>query len=192
MDLKWLRSEFISIHNRWYQHVCCDCQEYEVGSNRLVLRKIRTKSKLGKISEWKILLGEPDKKAFNPGKDLIAMSASNPVFLQQDSPTHFQWRIRNIPYDKSVYRLSIDNKRHQIVLRTTNRKYFKRIDVASIKALGLTLSDDKSVLAYTHSNNTLVITYKKPPQVIQAEMDYAQKRLRNASGGKEEPECKQQ
>uniref|UniRef100_A0A7S2U4T5 Protein DPCD n=1 Tax=Lotharella oceanica TaxID=641309 RepID=A0A7S2U4T5_9EUKA len=155
-------------------------EEYDVSSNRLVLRKMRNKSALGKLSEWRVVLGEPEKKAFNPRSDLIASSTKNPVFIQQDTPTHFMWRIRNIPYERSVYRLTIDSDRQQIVLRTTNKKYFKRISVPQLQSVGDKLSSDPSLLTYTHDNDTLIIQYKKSPKVIQAEADYAKKRARDA------------
>eukprot|EP00471_Norrisiella_sphaerica_P005610 CAMPEP_0184489470 /NCGR_PEP_ID=MMETSP0113_2-20130426/15525_1 /TAXON_ID=91329 /ORGANISM="Norrisiella sphaerica, Strain BC52" /LENGTH=86 /DNA_ID=CAMNT_0026872901 /DNA_START=130 /DNA_END=387 /DNA_ORIENTATION=- len=66
-------------------------EEYEVSSNRLVVRKVRSKSSLGKLSDWQILVGEPEKKEFNPNRDLIASSSKNPEFVLQDTPTHFQW-----------------------------------------------------------------------------------------------------
>jgi len=155
-------------------------EEYEIGSNRLVLRKVRSKSTLGKISNWRVLVGEPEKQAFDPRKDMISSSSKNPEFLNQDTPTHFQWRVRNIPYEKSVYMLSIDHKRQQIVLRTSNKKYFKRINVPSLTSLGLKLTDDPGVLTYTHSSNTLIIQYKKPAKVVEAEVEYAKKRAAEA------------
>eukprot|EP00467_Chlorarachnion_reptans_P016672 CAMPEP_0114519642 /NCGR_PEP_ID=MMETSP0109-20121206/19125_1 /TAXON_ID=29199 /ORGANISM="Chlorarachnion reptans, Strain CCCM449" /LENGTH=188 /DNA_ID=CAMNT_0001700421 /DNA_START=179 /DNA_END=745 /DNA_ORIENTATION=- len=168
-------------------------EEYDIASARLVLRKIRSKSKLGKLSDWKVLLGEAEVKNFDPGRDLIASSNKNPQFIQQDTRTHFQWRIRNIPYDRSVYQLSIDHNRQQIVLRTTNKKYFKRIDVPSMKALGIKLSDKP--LSYTHSNETLILQYKKPQKVIEAEIDNSKSEV--ASTGDKptkegSSECKQQ
>mmetsp|Transcript_15800 Transcript_15800/g.23807 ORF Transcript_15800/g.23807 Transcript_15800/m.23807 type:complete len:201 (+) Transcript_15800:2602-3204(+) len=167
-------------------------EEFDIASKRLVLRKIRWKSKLGKLSNWKLLIGEPEKKLFNPMKDLIAKSNSNPEFIQQDTQTHFQWRIRNLPYDKSVYQLSIDKNRQQIVLRTTNKKYFKRICVPSMKSCGEKLQDNPNILSYTHANNTLIIQYKKPEKVRKAEAAYAQKRAKAGSETKQDENCKQQ
>jgi len=172
-------------------------EEYDLACSRLVVRKVRSKSALGKLSDWTFLLGEAEKKAFNPRRDMISANSRNPEFIQQDTATHFQWRIRNIPYDRSVYRISIDQNKQQIVLRTTNKKYFKRINVPSMTALGEKLCDDQNVLTYTHSNNTLIIQYKKPKKVIQTEVQYAQARAKaaeNASGGKsdETPDCKTQ
>uniref|UniRef100_A0A7S3YGL9 Protein DPCD n=2 Tax=Lotharella globosa TaxID=91324 RepID=A0A7S3YGL9_9EUKA len=90
------------------------------------------------------------------------------------------WRIRNIPYERSVYRLTIDSDRQQIVLRTTNKKYFKRISIPQLQAVGEKLSADPSLLTYTHDNNTLIIQYKKSSKVIQVEAEYAKKRARDA------------
>jgi len=36
-----------------------------------------------------------------------------------------QWRVRNLPYPKEVYEISVDQEKNQVVIRTTNKKYFK-------------------------------------------------------------------
>lgn len=185
-------------HYFWRARLCIchrQVEEFDAVSDKLMLRKVRSKSTLGKLSEWRTVVGEPDSKAFNPDRQLIARSTSNPVFLRQDSPSHFQWRVRNIPYERSVYRLSIDPKRQQIVLRTTNKKYFKRIDVPEMKALDMKLRDDPQVLTYTHQSNTLVIQYKKPKAILQAEAQYRQERANvpaKPTGKEGDVDCKQQ
>lgn len=54
-----------------------------------------------------------------------------------------------------------------MVLRTVNKKYYKRFDIPDIKRLGMKL--DESCLAWKYQNNTVLIFYDKPREVIQAE-----------------------
>jgi hypothetical protein len=36
-----------------------------------------------------------------------------------------QWRVRNVPYPIDTYLITADVETHEIVIRTTNKKYFK-------------------------------------------------------------------
>jgi len=38
----------------------------------------------------------------------------------------FQWRVRNLPYPESTYNITIDPTDNKFVIRTTNKKYYKR------------------------------------------------------------------
>ena len=129
---------------------------------------------------------------------MMASQNKNPVFVAQDKPKQFVWRIRNLPYPKDTYALTVDEEKQQLVLRTTNKKYFKRFDVPALKRLGLAL--DPRLIGCDHKNSTLVVTYEKPPQVLEVEAGQRASRVKKASGGGggggggggEAPECKQQ
>ena len=45
-----------------------------------------------------------------------------PLFVRQDIATHFQFRIRNLPYDYDNYIVEIDEPTQEIVLKTKNKK----------------------------------------------------------------------
>lgn len=45
-----------------------------------------------------------------------------PLFVRIDTPTHFQFRIRNLPYDYENYILEIEDATQEIVLKTKNKK----------------------------------------------------------------------
>eukprot|EP00051_Salpingoeca_urceolata_P008395 m.105645 g.105645 ORF g.105645 m.105645 type:complete len:128 (-) comp15731_c0_seq3:77-460(-) len=92
---------------------------------------------------------------------------TQPVFLRQDTPKEFQWRVRNMPYALDVYSVTVDSEKQQLVLRTTNKKYFKRFSVPDMERLGIELDQDAVSLA--HANNTLIISYQKPPAVLALE-----------------------
>ena len=112
------------------------------------------------------MIGQEDAK-FDPESDSIKLSTSKPIFMRKDSPTRFEWRIRNLPYPKEVYSVSIDHDRQQIVLRTSNKKYFKRIDIPELKELGLEIQEES--ISWKYSNSTLLIAYIKPQEVLDLE-----------------------
>ena len=53
------------------------------------------------------------------------------------------------------------------MLKTSNKKYYKRIDIPDMKRCGLEL--EESEIAWKYQNNTVIISYDKPQQVIDME-----------------------
>ena len=53
-------------------------------------------------------------------------------------------------------------------MKTTNKKYYKRIDVPDLKRAG-DIKLDESELAWKYQNNTVIISYDKPAKVIEME-----------------------
>jgi hypothetical protein len=147
-------------------------EEYDEKTDVLLLRKSRKPTTLGGEGEWVFEVGQAPEKAFDPHSDMMRASSSNPIFLRKDTPEHFQWRIRNLSYPANVYSVSIDHEKQQIVVRTTNKKYFKRIDVVDLGRLGLKLKDES--LSWKHQHNTLIISYARPLEVAKAEQEKLQ------------------
>jgi hypothetical protein len=56
---------------------------------------------------------------------------------------------------QETYLLAIDDEKQQIVVRTTNKKYFKRLEVPMMRRQSLPLHP--AFLSFDHSMNTLVI-----------------------------------
>ena len=168
-------------------------EEYELQTDELIVRKRRGKTVLGKEEEWVFEVGEPPARVTIEG-DLMRVSSSNPVFVRKDRPHAFEWRIRNLPYPKATYSVSLDAEPQQIVVRTTNKKYFKRITIDDLARSKIAL--DESLLSWSYENNTLVISYKKPPVVLKAEQEAKVARLQapeqKPAPDSENPECKQQ
>lgn len=144
-------------------------EEFDERTDVLLLRKSRKPKKLGGETEWVYEVGQAQEKAFDPHSDLMKVSNSNPIFLRKDTPEHFQWRIRNLAYAADVYSVTIDHERQQVVVRTTNKKYFKRIDVEDLARLGMQLKDES--LSWKHQHNTLIISYTRPIEVVKAEQE---------------------
>ena len=105
------------------------------------------------------------------------------------------WRIRNLPYPASVYSVTIDG--NQIVVRTSNKKYFKRIRIPDLDNIKCELTPTR--LSWSHRNNTLVIKYEKPPELLEQEEAARSERAHmtideqgNVSTSESPGECKQQ
>jgi len=170
-------------------------EEYHLQTDELLVRKRRSKTVLGALGEWVFEVGEPPARTTIEG-DMLRVSASNPVLARKDRPHAFEWRVRNLPYPKPTYSVSIDKEQNQIVVRTANKKYFKRIDVEELDRMRMPLEDGS--LSWEHENSTLIIQYKKPVQVVQKEREAKVARLTQpelqpgAEGGGDPAECKQQ
>jgi hypothetical protein len=85
--------------------------------------------------------------------------------VRQDIPTHFQFRIRNLPYDYDNYIVDIDENAQEIVLKTKNKKYYKRMNIPDLKAGGAAGKLDARFLEWKHANNTLVISVSMNPVI---------------------------
>lgn len=145
-------------------------EEYDERTDVLITRKTKRAGVLGREMQWEYEVGQAPVAAFDPHSDMLRASSSNPIFLRKDTPEHFQWRVRNLPYPADVYSVTVDHEKQQIVVRTSNKKYFKRIDVPDLRRADekLTLKDE--LLTWRHQHNTLIISYTKPQEVTAAEL----------------------
>lgn len=142
-------------------------EEFEERTDKLLMRKTRAPTFLGGEGEWVYEVGQSNEARFDPLADMIVQSPSNPICTRKDTATHFQWRIRNCAFPTDVYGVSIDHGKQQIVVRTSNKKYYKRIDVLDLKRTELKLDD--TALTWKHQHNTLIISYTKPKKVLEYE-----------------------
>jgi hypothetical protein len=71
-----------------------------------------------------------------PFFSLLSLSLS----LSLSSPLS-QFRVRNLPYAKDVYMITVDHSTQQVVVRTTNKKYFKRISITDMKRFHIPLDE---------------------------------------------------
>uniref|UniRef100_A0A7S3FBS1 Protein DPCD n=1 Tax=Haptolina ericina TaxID=156174 RepID=A0A7S3FBS1_9EUKA len=166
-------------------------EEFDLQTDELLVRKRRAKTVLGGDGEWVFEVGEPPARV-TIENDLMRPSSSNPLLVRKDRPHTFEWRVRNLPYPKPTYSVSIDSKEQQIVVRTANKKYFKRISIEDMHRAHLAL--EEAALSWEHENNTLVIQYKKPAAILQLEKEARATRLNapEQTQPEESPECKQQ
>ncbi|XP_066475230.1 protein DPCD isoform X1 [Tiliqua scincoides] len=166
-------------------------EEYDVTTNQLLVRKWREKTALGAYGNWQIEVGElplPVLAALD--RELIKESSANPVFMRKDTKNSFQWRIRNLPYPKDVYSVTVDKDQRCCVVHTTNKKYYKKFSIPDLDRFQLPLNSN--ALSFTHANNTLIITYQKPAEILAAEEELQKelKKIKAANDG--DGECKTQ
>lgn len=159
-------------------------EEYDAFTSALLVRRHRYATAVGGMGAWAYEVGAPPARrnegeggqavaaaaaatplAFDPENDLIAESSRNPALSRRDTPSHFVWQVSNLPYPKETYSVRVEKAADpagapdRIVLRTSNKKYFKRLEATDSPRL------DESALEWDWSAGTLVIAYAKPPEV---------------------------
>ena len=45
-----------------------------------------------------------------------------PIFFRKDTKTEFQWRVRNLPYPKANYEVTVDVETRNVIIKTKNKK----------------------------------------------------------------------
>uniref|UniRef100_A0A8C0K7K7 Protein DPCD n=1 Tax=Canis lupus dingo TaxID=286419 RepID=A0A8C0K7K7_CANLU len=134
-------------------------EEYDEKTGELLVRKWRVKSALGALGQWQIEVGEPAfLGAGSLGPEFIKENNANPIFMRKDTKMSFQWRIRNLPYPKDVYSVCVDQKERCIIVRTTNKKYYKKFSIPDLDRHQLPV--DGSLLSFAHANCTLIISVR--------------------------------
>lgn len=138
-------------------------EEYNLDTNVLVRRAWKEKGKLGQDIGWSVEVGDPELKQDNLETSGIQESSNNPFIIRRITKTSLEWRIRNLPYSKDVYSVTAEDD-GTITIRTSNKKYFKKIKVPDLERIGLKPEQDR--ITFGHQYNTLIITYKKPPALL--------------------------
>ncbi|XP_076839047.1 protein DPCD [Brachyhypopomus gauderio] len=159
-------------------------EEYDINTDVLVSRRFRSKNKLGGQGQWHVEVGEISLNAMTSvDSEAIRENSSNPVFTRKDTKSSFQWRIRNIPYPVDTYNIAVEPTERCCIIRTTNKKYYKKFSIPDLNRCQLPL--ESSALSYTHANSTLIISYKKPKEILVLEQELLRelKKLKATSEG---------
>lgn len=162
--------------------------EYAVDSGALLVRKWRAASSLAVAGEglWQLEFGEEPSESSRGGSGemVVAESAAAPFLVNANLPDAWEIKVRNIFYPIETYLLSVDADAQQLVLRTTNKKYFKRISIPALWRANEVL--DEGALSMEHRASTLVIRYRKPASIVEAErreLDAVMSAARSAKDG---------
>ena len=140
-------------------------EEYGIYSEELESRRVKKIGMTGKES-WTTEIGEEIKPRSND-EFLIKENDNNPLFIRKDTPKEFQWRIRNLKGDADNFMVECDKDKQQIVIRTKNKKYYKRFNIPDLERLNIKL--DESLMKVNFVNSTLIISYTKPKEALEAE-----------------------
>ncbi|KAK7109088.1 protein DPCD-like [Littorina saxatilis] len=141
-------------------------EEFDLKTGELAVRKWRKRGTLGGQGKWEMEIGD-ESPLRNVEVEGMMESSTNPVLVRKDTKTQFQWRIRNLPYPVNNYSVTVDDEKRQLVIRTENKKYYKRFDVPDLDRMQLELRQDQISIA--HANNTLIVSYQKPREVLDME-----------------------
>lgn len=79
---------------------------------------------------------------------------TQPVVVRRITKKSLEWRIRNLPYPENIYSVTAE-KDGTITVRTSNKKYFKKLEVPDLQRIGL--KPEQENITFTHHLNTLVI-----------------------------------
>ncbi len=74
-----------------------------------------------------------------------------------------------MPYPKETYEVEVDEAKEHIVVRTTNKKYFRKWTVPALRRLGVAL--DPSLLSHQFAAGVLLVSYRKPEALRAAEAE---------------------
>ena len=142
-------------------------EEYGLYSEELESRRVKKIGMTGK-EQWTTEIGEEIKPRSND-EFLIRENDNNPLFIRKDTQKEFQWRIRNLKGDADNFMVECDKDKQQIVIRTKNKKYYKRFNIPDLERLNIKL--DENIMKVNFVNNTLVISYTKPKEALDAESE---------------------
>ena len=142
-------------------------EEYGIYSEELESRRVKKIGMTGK-EQWITEIGEEIKPRSND-EFLIRENDNNPLFIRKDTPKEFQWRIRNLKGDADNFMVECDKDKQQIVIRTKNKKYYKRFNIPDLERLNIKL--DENLMKVNFVNNTLIISYTKPKEAIESESE---------------------
>ena len=115
-------------------------EEYGIYSEELESRRVKKIGMTGK-EQWITEIGEEIKPRSND-EFLIRENDNNPLFIRKDTPKEFQWRIRNLKGDADNFMVECDKDKQQIVIRTKNKKYYKRFNIPDLERLNIKLDEN--------------------------------------------------
>lgn len=166
-------------------------EEYNVDTHVLLRRAWKMKGKLGGEGKWSVEVGDPIPDATTNTDVLdIIESKDQPTVLKRNTRVNIEWRIRNLPYPIEVYSIKANNDEKFIIISTSNKKYYKKLEILELARVGLPI--EQASINASHKYNTLIITYKKPPQLLDMDRDWYEE-LSKVKPVKDVPsECKTQ
>ncbi|KAG8244065.1 hypothetical protein J6590_094011 [Homalodisca vitripennis] len=161
-------------------------EEYSLDTGVLLRRAWKRKSKIRGAGDWEVEIGDPEPQ-FGALDDIgIKENSSAPYVTRRITKTSLEWRIRNLPYPVGTYSVTAEPDEKCLIVRTTNKKYFKKLPIPELERVNLVPVQDN--ISFSHKFNTLIIVYKKPVQVIELEQ-HVQEELKSVAALKDD-QCK--
>lgn len=150
-------------------------EEYNMETGLIKKRSWKKCRQLMGEPEWEDEIGETINQINKEGGDSknsleylqVKQSNTEPILTKRIAKKNIEWRIRNLPYSIDVYQVTADPAKRSIVVRTTNKKYYKIIPFPELDRCNLLPSQNN--ISIHHQFNTLIITYKKPEILCEME-----------------------
>ncbi|XP_057664675.1 protein DPCD [Diorhabda carinulata] len=142
-------------------------EEYNTDTGVLTRRAWRNLSNLSNEEKWDIEIGDPEPTYNSKEEHAIKESSGQPFISRRNTRTNLEWRIRNLPYPPEVYSVIVNPEEQCLVVKTSNKKYFKKIPIPDLSRLNIRL--DQTKVSFTHKFNTLIIVYQKPKELLEFE-----------------------
>ncbi|XP_014369509.2 protein DPCD isoform X1 [Papilio machaon] len=146
-------------------------EEYNIDTQVLLRRSWKLKGKLGGEGKWQAEIGDPiPEVSANVEVADLTECKDQPILTRRNTRVNLEWRIRNLPYPIETYSIKVDNDNKCIIVSTTNKKYYKKLEVPELQRLNLQLQ--QANVQSSHNFNTLIISYKKPQPLLDMEKEW--------------------
>ena len=121
---------------------------------------------------------------------LMTLNSKCPTWHMDATKDLLLFKVRNCPWPLENYEAVIDDNTQEIILRTKNKKFFKRFKIPALSRLNE--RPCKTLISLSHANDELVLSYIKPKLLLNIE-NKEKKELEKAISGldKDDVECKQ-
>lgn len=146
---------------------CCQRRAWRDGAGQPLTRGPAA----GVDGGWRLELGD-EVRPLNPAADAFVLkeSLTEPQLSKRVTRLSIEWRIRNLPYPLPVYAVQPAEEpreaggdgggggrvRYELVVRTTNRKYYKVLPVVELERCET--RPVAEAISLQHQHNTLIIT----------------------------------
>ncbi|XP_066149256.1 protein DPCD [Euwallacea fornicatus] len=143
-------------------------EEYDLSTALLTRRAWRFNKGFNKNEEtWEIEVGDPEPNYKPNDKCMIRENSNQPFVTKSVTKSTLEWRIRNLPYSVDIYSVVVDKASYSLIVKTTNKKYYKKLPVQDLERLGIEL--EQKDVSFSHKFNTLIVTYNKPKKLQDVE-----------------------
>ncbi|BET02007.1 deleted in primary ciliary dyskinesia homolog (mouse) [Nesidiocoris tenuis] len=143
-------------------------EEYNMATDIILRRAWKRKNTLKQGDQWEVELGDPEPTSLQSSDEIGLRESTNmPYVLKRMTKTNIEWRIRNLPYPIETYSVTASPSEKCITVRTTNKKYFKKLDIPELERANVLPKQEN--VSFAHNLNVLIISYKKPTEVLQIE-----------------------
>jgi hypothetical protein len=174
-------------------------EELEAASKELLVRRWKAPAGPAQAAaRWEYELGEAPAAAAAAGgaagAPLLRESSCAMTWLARDAGAEWHFVVRNAAFPLDLFQLAVEGE--SLVLRTSNKKFFKRWAIPSLQRAGR--QPEARAVQLVMGAEGLVVRYRKPQDLHRAELEERQKRVQSVAsslaggGGGKDADCKTQ